>query len=352
MRVAVLSAILIFLAVSTVPGSCVHKAQRFRVDLETPPEERWDHILKQYDIEKFRKIAKEVVNVFISSSHTVPSFQNCWFLPEPDYRSVGQVHTRAVCVRDQRNRKDFRIGSRGNPGLNIVYDVTAFCTSIVAQDTKGAIWHGRNLDYKADYTTTSFLGQVGVFTGMRPHEFTISLNERDQGSVEKNIEALIEALILKKGMLTSFILRETIATRRNFRTAVDELSTTPLVAPVYIIVGGVRPSEGVVITRGQKDAELWHLDAKSGRWWLLETNYDHWVPPPAHDDRRDPGNKAMEKVGQENINERTLFEVLSVEPVLNEHTAYTCLMSAARPDLYDAIIRDQSLIAYNSFLFK
>lgn len=30
----------------------------------------------------------------------------------------------------------------------------------------------------------------------------------DQGSVEKNIEALIEALILKKGMLTSFILRE------------------------------------------------------------------------------------------------------------------------------------------------
>lgn len=63
MRVAVLSAILIFLAVSTVPGSCVHKAQRFRVDLETPPEERWDHILKQYDIEKFRKIAKEVVKL-------------------------------------------------------------------------------------------------------------------------------------------------------------------------------------------------------------------------------------------------------------------------------------------------
>ncbi|XP_071819447.1 N-acylethanolamine-hydrolyzing acid amidase-like [Apostichopus japonicus] len=351
MRVAVLSAILIFLAVSTVPGSCVHKAQRFRVDLETPPEERWDHILKQYDIEKFRKIAKEVVNTFIPKL-LVPTLNLIIapldkFIPEPYASEIKGI------------AKTSGLGLGEILGLNIVYDVTAFCTSIVAQDTKGAIWHGRNLDYKvtdelknltvvvdyyrngtADYTTTSFLGQVGVFTGMRPHEFTISLNERDQGSVEKNIEALIEALILKKGMLTSFILRETIATRRNFRTAVDELSTTPLVAPVYIIVGGVRPSEGVVITRGQKDAELWHLDAKSGRWWLLETNYDHWVPPPAHDDRRDPGNKAMEKVGQENINERTLFEVLSVEPVLNEHTAYTCLMSAARPDLYDAIIRD------------
>ena len=31
--------------------------------------------------------------------------------------------------------------------LNLLYDMTAFCTSIVAQDSNGNIWHGRNLDY-------------------------------------------------------------------------------------------------------------------------------------------------------------------------------------------------------------
>lgn len=346
-----LTIIVVVLAVLTVPGTCIHKASRFKVDLDTPPEERWDRIFKQYDIAKFNKIATEIVDTFIPKRF-VPTLNLIIapldkFMPEPYASEMKGIS------------KTTGLGLGEVVGLNIVYDVTAFCTSIVAQDTKGAIWHGRNLDYKvtdqlknltvvvdyyrngtAEYTTTSFLGQVGVFTGMKPHSFTISLNERDQGSVEKNMEALLEALVLRKGTLTSFILRDTISSRGNFREAVDKLSSTPLVAPVYIIVGGVAPGEGAVITRDQKHADIWHLDADSGRWWLLETNYDHWLPPPAHDDRRDPGNKAMEKVGQANINERTMFEVLSVKPVLNDGTAYTCMMSAAKPEIYNAEIRD------------
>src|SRR5690242_1783412 len=31
--------------------------------------------------------------------------------------------------------------------LNIIYEVQAGCTSIVAQDSNGKIWHGRNLDF-------------------------------------------------------------------------------------------------------------------------------------------------------------------------------------------------------------
>ena len=30
------------------------------------------------------------------------------------------------------------------------------------------------------------------------------------------------------------------------------------------------------------------LDLSSGRWYLLETNYDHWKPPLVIDNRRDP----------------------------------------------------------------
>ena len=31
--------------------------------------------------------------------------------------------------------------------LNCIVELTTFCTSIVAQDTEGSIYHGRNLDY-------------------------------------------------------------------------------------------------------------------------------------------------------------------------------------------------------------
>lgn len=56
-----LTTIVVVLAVLTVPGTCIHKASRFKVDLDTPPEERWDRIFKQYDIAKFNKIATEIV---------------------------------------------------------------------------------------------------------------------------------------------------------------------------------------------------------------------------------------------------------------------------------------------------
>lgn len=31
--------------------------------------------------------------------------------------------------------------------LNLIYEIEASCTSIVAQDAQGNIWHGRNLDF-------------------------------------------------------------------------------------------------------------------------------------------------------------------------------------------------------------
>ena len=77
----------------------------------------------------------------------------------------------------------------------------------------------------------------------------------------------------------------------------------------------------------------------SGRWYVLETYYDHWAPPLADDDRRDPGIRAMNTTGRVAISGDTLFKVLSISPVLNDGTTYTNIMSAAQPDLYHAVIR-------------
>ncbi|VDK71962.1 unnamed protein product [Anisakis simplex] len=93
-------------------------------------------------------------------------------------------------------------------GLNILYDVTNFnefivatppmaCSSIVTEDSKGAILHGRNLDYmmqglmknisilvdftqnhKVVYSSVTFAFFAGITTGQRPNAFTLSLNAR------------------------------------------------------------------------------------------------------------------------------------------------------------------------------
>ena len=53
--------------------------------------------------------------------------------------------------------------------------------------------------------------------------------------------------------------------------------------------------EGAVVTRNQTQAvNVWNLVSSNLKWFLLETNYDHWEPPPSSDDRRDPGIRAMQ----------------------------------------------------------
>ncbi len=55
--------------------------------------------------------------------------------------------------------------------------------------------------------------------------------------------------------------------------AVENLATTSLMAPVYIIVGGVSSAQGAVITRDRIAAvDVWLLDPPTA-WYRFKTNY-------------------------------------------------------------------------------
>lgn len=240
--------------------------------------------------------------------------------------------------------------------INLAYESSAFCTSIVAQDSRGHIYHGRNLDYaygdflrkltldvqfikngKIAFTGTTFLGYVGLWTGQSPHKFTISGDERDKGWWWENAIAAL----FQKHSPVSWLIRTTLSESENFEEAVYKLAKTPLIADVYYIVGGTSPREGVVITRNRGGpADIWPLDPLKGAWFRVETNYDHWKPTPKIDDRRTPASKALNATGQANLNMEALFQVLSVVPVYNNRTVYTTVMSAANPEKYMTRIRN------------
>ena len=136
-------------------------------------------------------------------------------------------------------------------------------------------------------------------------------------------------MIDKRATPLPFITRRVFENAADFESAVSMFSTTDLIAPAYFILGGVKPYEGAVITRSQGSViDIWRLNATSKgieSWYLLETNYDHWVPPPSNDDRRTPGEKAMNATGQANLNANTLLNVLSVNPVCNPYVNFIIL---------------------------
>lgn len=82
--------------------------------------------------------------------------------------------------------------------------------------------------------------------------------------------------------------------------AAASLQGIKLIGPGYIILGGAKSGEGVIITREEEKnlQPLFLADKiKNQTFFILQTNYDHWVQPPFFDDRRGPGIACMEELG-------------------------------------------------------
>lgn len=320
----------------------------FNVSLDAAPELRWLPVLRHFDLDFLRAAMAHILGdgvpkwVHTLLQKAVGVLES--FLPQPFTDEI-----RGMC--DVLN-----ISLADGLLINLFYECSAFCTSIVAQDSKGHIYHGRNLDYafgtflrkltvdvqflkngQIAFTGTTFIGYVGLWTGQSPHKFTISGDERAKGSWWEN---MIAALFQRHSPI-SWVIRTTLSESGNFEAAVYKLAKTPLIADVYYIVGGTSPQEGVVITRNRGGpVDIWPLDPLNGAWFRVETNYDHWKPVPKGDDRRTPAIKALNATGQANLSLETLFQVLSVFPVNNNYTIYTTVMSAASPDKYMTRIRN------------
>uniref|UniRef100_A0A914X2G8 N-acylethanolamine-hydrolyzing acid amidase n=1 Tax=Plectus sambesii TaxID=2011161 RepID=A0A914X2G8_9BILA len=324
------------------------KPPRYRIALETPPHERWNQVIDDH--------LDAIPGVIEETKLFVPTFLQpfVFWLTEKMIRFFPP--DLAAEMKGISLRSGLKLGEI--IGLNILYDITGFdrrhilgCTSIVAQDDKGVIWHGRNLDYAMGtllrnitiivdftrnnsvvFTTTTFASYVGVLTGQRPGAFSLSLNARYSGAYIDNI--LMELFTLFR-LPISFAVRKTLEGIESYDAAVAYLSSMHMIAPCYLAVGGVKPGEGAIITRNRwASADVWQIKSEKGRWFLLETNYDHWKP--TSDKRRKVGKDAMRALGSSKLNAKTLFGVMSVWPVMNNETIFTTVMSAGHPEVLDA----------------
>jgi len=237
--------------------------------------------------------------------------------------------------------------------LNLGYEVSDACTSIIAQSEEGKIYHARNLDFwdgmgftnslkdlafqatfeqggKPIFYATTFSGFVGVLSGMKPNGFSVTIDTRfyPQGFYEMFYE-VIAAITEKNASLVTFLSRNVMMNENNFAAAVENLSFGELIADVYYIVAGVSAGQGAVISRNRQNAtDVWMLDSPS-RWFEVQTNYDHWEQPPWFDNRVTPADDGMNAMGRSNLTLQGMFEVLSIKPVFNLQTTYTILACPA-----------------------
>jgi hypothetical protein len=318
----------------------------YKIDLDLPPVQRFVEVCSN---PQFISTANYLVNTIIN------------LLPrgEKYFEAIGKVLNEFYFPQEYAQEIQGCSSALGiSYGwvtlLNLGYEVSDACTSILAQTDDGRVLHVRNMDfwagmgftgslkdicYQADYQkngkpffhATTFAGYVGILSGMKPGAFSISIDTRNypQGIGELFYE-VIAAIIEKNASLVSFLTRDVMMRETDFEAALQNLSTDELIADVYYILGGAKPGQGAVITRNRINAtDIWRLDPPT-RWYEVETNYDHWKQPPWFDDRIKPANTAMDALGRSNLTLDALFtKVLSVKPVLNLQSTFSMLSCSA-----------------------
>jgi acid ceramidase len=187
------------------------------------------------------------------------------------------------------------------------------------------------------YSSIHYLGYVGLLTGVKKGAFTITVDTRFDDNYDQYLFDWLENLDDTAHFL-SFLTRDTMEQEPDFDHAIARFNSTLMVGPSYVIVGGVSPGEGMVITNAPNTTTAfnqWPLSEGEPRnstetpWYLLQTNYDNWVQPPFFDDRRNPALDCMNQLGPDKISKETLYNVLHAHPSRNKLTTYTSLMNCA-----------------------
>ncbi|KAJ4944236.1 hypothetical protein JOQ06_012781 [Pogonophryne albipinna] len=317
----------------------------YTVDLDSPPSKRWTALItdKKTDLVNMIQAIRDLANAFVPSGRlvelvdvTLPIMADTF--PKPfgeEMKGIAEVSGVPL----------------GEVVLfNIFYEVFTVCTSVVAEDKNGNLIHGRNLDFglfmgwdmknkswiiseklkplvvnldfkrnnQTVFKSTNFAGYVGMLTGIKPHLFTLTMNERF--SLDGGYIGILEWILGKRDGI--------------YEEAKRLLAQTKLLAPAYFILGGNQTGQGCIITRSRLlSIDILEIDVKLGRWYVLETNYDHWKEPLFLDDRRTPAMKCMNQTTQTNITLKTMYDVLSTKPILNKLTTYTTLMQVSEGSL-------------------
>lgn len=337
------------------------------IDMDKAPADRWTEVVTP--------LAKQIEAMIMGVVDLLP------VKLRTEIMTLLDAHADSICSAFPKPYGDEIAGIAKATGIdlgllllfNIAYELEGVCTSIVAQDQNGEIYHARNLDFglffgwdKANstwrlaemlrpllfnavfvsggqelYRATVFGGYVGLLTGMKKGAFSISVDTRFDSNLDRGLIQWLRGN--HSAHFLTFTTRNAIENAATYDEAFAILNNTVLIGPGYIILGGSKAGEGVVLSREEALSIKPHTlqsRIQNGSFYVLETNYDWWVQPPFFDNRRDPAEACMDhRVTSANVGFESLFNVLSAKPNLNLLTTYTTLMHVSS-GAFEAYVQD------------
>lgn len=254
--------------------------------------------------------------------------------------------------------------------LHLVFELYSGCTAIVANSSKGP-YLARTLDWDMDvlkqmtilvsfvragkclFKAVTWAGYVGVLTGLTDG-FGVAVNFRQplcQSEQELSLSRGNSARLLPRAQRQAtpgvaealfpvgLLVRRVCETEDGFAAAVARLSSAPLWSGAFLIVTGIEPDEGVVLTRSSLAVDdVWQMNAAVK--FLVQANLDRVLVEARNGRLRAVARDEMSSCERVQVvsdmfagevaeaTEAWLWSVLHTHPVWDDGTVYGAVMRA------------------------
>lgn len=302
----------------------------YKVSLNDPPEVRWAPMARDF---------KEPIARFMEYLDLLP-------IPKGFYDGVEWYAKNEFKYQDFVAEIDALAKLANYPFekiffFNFMYEFSTFaaCTGFLVRGTNGEVMHGRNLDFemwellskllvnveyykdgKRLFAVDTVVGSVFALTGVRFGGFSINVDTRAAKSFEDDLISVIK----NNAIPTCWLLRKVLEEETNYASAVQRLKSTRIAAPVYYIIAGVGPNEGMVIER-ETDGVHAFYELSDQTWFIVQTNYDRDRPEPIYDQRRIPMENRVKAVGNK-FTPEIAFSEMFTWPTFNIATIMTAII--------------------------
>jgi acid ceramidase len=315
----------------------INTIPEYIIDLDLPPEERWAHIVPKYSEAINNVIETAYEELPWAFSRIIKYLAKTYFDDMPNH--MDEYGKEIIGIANYTGINLYEIVL-----YNIFYEIFSLCTSVVVNsEYQDTIIHARNLDFgvfmegvvpllkeisislvfiknkNVLYRAHTFAGFVGIFTGMKPYKYSITINQRF--ALNGGFLGIMKWFRTKTPIWNSFIVRDLLAGDYDYNYVVNKLSSAELVAPIYYIVGGIELSDGALITRDRYyNLSPVYLNTSK---YVFQTNHDHWIEPFYFDDRTTHGRKFLDDNSHTIENIKLLLET---KPTLNKITIVSSIM--------------------------
>lgn len=263
------------------------KPPSFQVDLDAPPEKRWEDVIAAH-----LHVFPEVLAYLDSPASGLP--KTLVTLASTFMSGLARTHLLTAYVPELKAisaRANFPLGRLVL--LTLMYELCAACTSIVVSHSPFDQLRGagpvlfRTMDWELPllkkltvhlqfhrsgvpcFEATSWAGYVGVLTGMRtatvtlpnassspsgstPGRYAVAVNYRRIGS-----SGMVNVwCMLTRKWPVGFVVRHCLENKCSFDEAVSFLSTERLISPVYFSVVGEQPGQATILTRSRREVDF------------------------------------------------------------------------------------------------